>query len=153
MDADFGPRFPHLRPVALGMEVVNSAIGGSYYPVTGMGSGTSANAFLQGTDWSAVLVNSTSGDAVGTITFPTGTVPGSCKTVLYTNGITDNNENSNDVYVGSCGSFSCTGQTCSYNLAPFSVEAMDPSATPTPHPQLFRSAGGHANVSSKREKP
>src|SRR5208337_3980872 len=62
LDSDFGPTFPHLRPVALGTEVVNSAIGGSYYPVTGMPSGTYASAFLQGTHWSAVLVNSTSGN-------------------------------------------------------------------------------------------
>ena len=131
-DADFGPAFPHLRPIAMGQGVVNSAIGGAYYPITGMANGTYANAYLQGTHWSAVLVNSNSVNAAGTITFPAGTVPGSCKTVLYTNGITDNNENSNDVHVGSCASFSCTGQTCSYNLPAFSVEAMDPSATTIP---------------------
>ncbi|MGC2305195.1 hypothetical protein [Candidatus Binatus sp.] len=131
LDSDFGPTFPHLRPIALGMEVMNSAIGGNYYPVSGMPSGTYANAFLQGSDWSAILVNSTSSNSAGTITFPTGTVPGICKGVLYSNGITDNNENSNSVYVGPCASFSCSGQICSYNLPPFSVEAMDPSSTAT----------------------
>ena len=142
-DSDFGPTFPHLRPIALGMEVVNSAIGGSYHPVDGMASGTYANAFLQGTDWSAVLVNSTSTSAAGTITFPPGTVPASCKTVHYTNGIRDNNENSNSVYVGSCTSFSCSGQTCKYNLPPFSVEAMDASSTATYKPHELSTDRGN----------
>jgi hypothetical protein len=151
-DADFGPTFPHLRPIAMGEEVVNSVIGGAYYPIAGMASGTYASAFLRGTHWSAVLVNSTSGNAAGTITFPTGTVPPSCETVLYTHGITDNNENSNYVFVGSCASFSCMGQTCSYNLAPFSVEAMDPSAMPVLHSQLLRSAGGQAATSNEQRR-
>ena len=143
LDSDFGPTFPHLRPIALGMEVVNSAIGGSYHPVDGIPSGTYASAFLQGTDWSAVLVNSTSTNAAGTITFPPGTVPGSCKTVHYSNGIRDNNENSNSVDVGSCTSFSCSGQTCKYNLPPFSVEAMDASSTATSMPHELSTARGN----------
>jgi len=142
-DADFGPAFPHLRPIAMGQEVVNSAIGGVYYPITGMANGTYASAFLLGTHWSAVLVNSTSTNAAGTITFPAGTVPVSCKTVLYTNGITDNAENSNDVHVGSCASFSCTGQTCSYNLPAFSVEAMDPSVATIPKPKAAANSPGN----------
>jgi hypothetical protein len=142
-DADFGPTFPHLRPIAMGQGVVNSAIGGAYYPITGMANGTYASAFLQGTHWSAVLVNSTSVNAAGTITFPAGTVPGSCKTVLYTNGITDNSENSNDVHVGSCATFSCTGQTCSYNLPAFSVEAMDQSATTIPKSKAAANSPGN----------
>ncbi len=131
LDADFGPTFPHLRPQALAMELVNSAMGGSYYPVNTSGiSGVYANAFENNGLWSAVLVNSNSSSVSLTLQFPaSGTLPTTAKTVLYTNGITDNNENSSDVYIGALpGGLSVSGSSVTITLPPFSVVALDPAS-------------------------
>jgi len=131
LDSDFGPKFPHLRPIALAENVINSAMGGSYYPVNISGvSGVYANAFEQGTDWSAVLVNTTSSSIPITVVFPSsGTVPAAAQTVLYSNGMTDNNEDSNDVYVGALpGGLTSSGQKVILTLPPDSIVALDPAA-------------------------
>ncbi len=75
-DSNFGPTFPHLRPIAMGMEVVNSAIGGAYYPVNAP-SGTVINAYLNAGAWSAALVNTTASSITVTLEFPSsgGTMP------------------------------------------------------------------------------
>ena len=125
LDSDFGPTFPHLRPIAQGMEVVNSAIGGAYYPVNAP-SGTVINAYENAGAWSAALVNTTAAPITLTLQFPaSGTVPQTAETVLNTNGITDNAENSNDVYVAALpGGLSTSGQNVTLTLPPFSVVAI-----------------------------
>jgi len=75
LDSDFGPTFPHLRPIAMAQQVVNSAIGGAYYPVKAP-SGTVINAFENAGAWSAALVNTTASPITLTVQFPSsGTVP------------------------------------------------------------------------------
>ncbi len=127
LDSDFGPSFPHIRPIGLGMSVVNSAMGGSYYPVdTSAFSNVYANAFENGGNWSAVLTNGNNSSVKITLQFPsTGTLPGSAETVLYTNGLTDNNENSNSVKIGPLpGGISISGNTLTLTLPPYSVVAL-----------------------------
>jgi hypothetical protein len=125
LDSDFGPTFPHLRPIAQGMEVVNSAIGGAYYPVKAPG-GTVINAYQNAGAWSAALVNTTASPITLTVEFPaSGSVPQTAEAVLYTNGIADNAENSNDVYVGALpGGLTTSGQNVTLTLPPFSVIAI-----------------------------
>ena len=125
-DADFGPTFPHLRPIAMGQEIVNSAIGGAYYPVNAP-SGTVINAYLNAGAWSAALVNTTASSITMTVEFPSsgGTMPQTAETVLYTNGWTDNAENSNDVYVGALpGGLSTSGSNVTLTLPAYSVVAI-----------------------------
>jgi hypothetical protein len=132
LDSDFGPTFPHIRPVGLGMAVLNSAMGGSYYPVnTSAISNVYANAFESGGKWSAALINGNSSSVRITLQFPTtGTLPDSGETVLYTNGLSDNNENSDSVTIGPLtGGVSTSGNTLTVTLPPFSVVALLPSAT------------------------
>jgi hypothetical protein len=125
LDGDFGPTFPHLRPDAMGEEVVNSAITGAYYPVKAP-SGTVINAYENAGAWSAALVNTTDSSITLTVEFPSsGSMPQTAETVLYTNGMTDNAENSNDVYVGELpGGLSISGQNVTLTLPPFSVVAI-----------------------------
>ena len=122
LDGDFGPAFPHLRPTAMGEEVINSAIGGAYYPVQAP-SGTVINAYENAGAWSAALVNTTASPITLTVEFPSsGSMPQTGETVLNTNGMTDNSENSNDVYVGELpGGLSISGQNVTLTLPPFSV--------------------------------
>ena len=125
LDSDFGPTFPHLRPIAMAEEVVNSAIGGAYYPVKAP-SGTVINAYQNEGAWSAALVNTTAAPITLTVQFPSsGTMPQTAEAVLNTNGITDNSENSNDVFVGALpGGLSTSGQNVTLTLPPFSVVAI-----------------------------
>jgi hypothetical protein len=125
LDSDFGPTFPHLRPIAQGMEVVNSAIGGAYYPVKAP-SGTVINAYQNAGAWSAALVNTTASPITLTVEFPSsGTMPQTAAAVLNTNGITDNSENSNAVFVGALpGGLSTSGQNVTLTLPPYSVVAI-----------------------------
>ena len=125
LDSDFGPTFPHLRPIALGEQVVNSAIGGAYYPVKAP-SGTVINAYQNAGAWSAALVNTTASPITLTVQFPSsGAMPQTAEAVLNTNGITDNAENSNDVYVGPLpGGLATSGQNVTLTLPPYSVVAI-----------------------------
>jgi hypothetical protein len=129
LDSDFGTPFPHIRPVGLGMSVMNSAIGGSYYPVdTSAMANVYANAFENAGNWSAVLTNGNNANVRITLQFPaTGTLPASAKTVLYTNGLTDNNEDTNSVKIAPLpGGISISGNTITLTLPPFSVVALPP---------------------------
>jgi len=125
LDSDFGPTFPHLRPIAMGEEVVNSAIGGAYYPVKAP-SGTVISAYQNAGAWSAALVNTTAAPITLTVQFPSsGTLPQTAEAVLNTNGITDNAENSNAVHVGALpGGLSTSGQNVTLTLPAFSVVAI-----------------------------
>ncbi len=129
LDSDFGAPFPHIRPVGLGMSVMNSAIGGNYYPVdTSAMSNIYANAFENGGNWSAVLTNAGNSNVPITLQFPSGgTLPTSANTVLYTHGITDDNEDSNSVTIGPLpGGVSVSGNSLTLTLPPFSVVALPP---------------------------
>ena len=110
----------------MGQEIVNSAIGGAYYPVNAP-SGTVINAYLNAGAWSAALVNTTASSITITVEFPSsgGTMPQNAETVLYTNGWTDNAENSNDVYVGALpGGLSTSGSNVTLTLPAYSVVAI-----------------------------
>ena len=89
-------------------------------------SGTVINAYQNAGAWSAALVNTTASPITLTVEFPaSGTVPQTAETVLYTNGITDNAENSNNVYVGALpGGLSSSGQNVTLTLPPYSVVAI-----------------------------
>lgn len=152
-DFDFGPSTPHLRPIGDTMEVVNAGIQqGSYLFGTtpnsgGGGASDTVSAYNPQSNgsgnWSAVLVNRTSStQAAFTVTFlSTGTLPTSCKALVNTNGITDNNENSNDVGVGSCTNFSCSSHTCQVDLQPYQVVSFVAAASgPTPTPTATATA-------------
>ena len=125
LDSDFGPTFPHLRPIAMAEQLVNSAISGAYHPVKAP-SGTVINAYQNADAWSAALVNTTASLITLTMEFPSsGTIPQTAEAVLNTNGITDNAENSNDVYVAALpGGLSTSGQNVTLTLPPFSVVAI-----------------------------
>ena len=133
LDSDFGPTFPHLRSIAIGEAVVNSAVqqGGTLFAVNGVTSGVVVNPYNSNSSgtgtWSAALVNMNGSAVPYSMTFlTTGTVPASCKATVNVNGITDNAENSNDVAIGACTGFSCSGRTCKVTLQPDQVVAMDP---------------------------
>jgi hypothetical protein len=132
LDADFGPAFPHLRPVAMGEEVVNRAISGAYYPVKAP-TGTVINAYQNAGAWSAALVNTTASPITLTVQFPSsGTLPQTAETVLYTNSIADNSENSNYVHVGPLpGGMTEAGRNVTLTLPPLSVVALEPSSSAT----------------------
>ena len=125
LNSDFGPKFPHLRPIAMGEEVVNSAIGGAYYPVNAP-SGTVINAYQNAGAWSAALVNTTAAPITLTVQFPSsGALPQTAEAVLNTNGLSDNAENSNDVFVGPLpGGLSTSGQNVTLTLPAYSVVAI-----------------------------
>jgi hypothetical protein len=108
---------------------MNSAIGGSYYPVnTSAIANVYANAFENGGNWSAVLTNGNNYSVQITLQFPaTGTLPASAETVLYTNGITDNNEDSNSVTIAPLpGGLSVSANSVAFTLPPFSIVALPP---------------------------
>jgi len=110
----------------MGMEVVNSAIGGAYYPVTAP-SGTVIDAFQNAGAWSAALVNTTAAPITLTVEFPSsgGTMPQNAEAVLNTNGLTDNAENSNDVFVGALpGGLVTSGNNVRLTLPAYSVVAI-----------------------------
>lgn len=134
LDSDFGPTFPHLRSIAIGEAVVNSAVqqGGTLFGVNNVTSGVIVNPYNSNSSgtgtWSAALVNKSGSTVPYSLTFlTTGTVPASCKATVNVNGITDNAENSNDVAIGGCTGFSCSGRTCRVTLHPDQVVAMDPT--------------------------
>jgi hypothetical protein len=132
LDSDFGPAFPHIRPVAMGEEVVNRAISGAYYPVKAP-TGTVINAYQNAGAWSAALVNTTASPITLTVQFPSsGTLPQTAETVLYTNSIADNSENSNYVHVGPLpGGMTEAGRNVTLTLPPLSVVALEPSSSAT----------------------
>jgi hypothetical protein len=131
LDSDFGPRFPHLRSIAIGEEVVNSAIqqGGTLFGVDGGPESVVVNPYNSNSSgtgaWSAAMVNTTGSPVAYSLTFPpTGAPPTICQATINVNGITDNAEDSNKVSVGSCTNFSCSSRTCAVTLQPYQVVAM-----------------------------
>ena len=138
LDSDFGPSFPHLRSIGIGMEVVNSGVqqGGSYYPISSLPTGITASAYNSNNSasgiWSADLVNTTASSVATSLTFPgSGIMPFGCEAVDSAS-IINNNENSNSVTAGTCTAFICAGQTCSVTMQPYQVVAFIPATGPTP---------------------
>jgi hypothetical protein len=135
LDSDF-TTFPHLRPAALGMSVMNSAIMGSYYPVNTSGiSNVFINAYDNSGFWSAVFINGNPTATPIILTLPgTDLLPANAITVLNTNGITDNSEASGSVFVGPLpGGMTPSGRTITLIMPPDSVSAaLEASTTPTP---------------------
>jgi hypothetical protein len=132
---DFAPVWPWYRPVGLAIKLYNSAVQGDYHACTGAPSGVLCAAFLKSGQWTAALSNSNATTTAVTVTFPTGAVPTVGKTILYTTGMTDNNEDSTNVSIGSLvGGVSPSGQTVSVTMPAFAAVALTPGAVPTPTP-------------------
>ncbi len=127
LDSNFGPAFPHIRPVGLAMSLANRAIAGAYYQMdTSSFAGVYGAAFKSGNNWSALLSNSNNRSVSIQIAFPAGTLPSIGETVLYEKTISDNNENSNSVKIGSLsGKITSSGQTISVTLPPLSFVALE----------------------------
>jgi len=128
-DSSFGPTFPHLRPVGWAQALLNRAIGGAYHSMdTSQWPGVYGAAFNQSGSWSAILSNSNNANVTFQVTFPSGgTLPAQAETVLYTNGLADNDEDSNSVTIGALpGGISASGTTLTVTLPPFSVVALLP---------------------------
>lgn len=129
MDSSFGPAFPHMRPIGWAQALLNRAIGGAYHQInTSAWPGVYGGAFNQNGSWSAVMSNSNNASIRFSVTFPAGgTLPSVAQTVLYTNGLADNDENSNSVSIGPLpGAIATSGTTLTVTLPPFSVVALLP---------------------------
>ena len=88
-----------------------------------------ANAFENNGNWSVTLTNRNDFSVLDSFP-PSGNLPATAETVLYTNGITDNNENSNSVTIGPLpGGISVTGNTVTLTLPPLSVVSLLPPST------------------------
>ena len=133
-DSSFGPTFPHIRPIGWAQALLNRAIGGAYHQMdTSAWTGVYGAAFVRNGSWSAIVSNSNNASVRFNITFPTGgALPSVGETVLYTNGLADNDENSNSVTIGQLpGGVSNSGNVLTVTLPPLSVVALLPPATPT----------------------
>jgi hypothetical protein len=129
LDADFGPTFPHLRPTGLALALINRAIAGDYYPMdTSAFGGVYGVAFQTAGHWSAAISNSNSHSVTIAVQFPSGSaLPTSAETVLFTNSMADNNENSNLVKIGPLpGGIATAGQTTTITIPAYSVVALEP---------------------------
>jgi hypothetical protein len=126
--------WPPFRGTGLAVELYNSAVRGNYYPIFGLPSGVHGAAFCPtGQPWcNAVLSNSNPNSNPVSIVFPNGSKPPTRgKTVLYTNGMADNNEATNSIYIGSLpGGVSLSGQQVSFTAPPLSALVLLGGPTP-----------------------
>jgi hypothetical protein len=117
-----------MRPVGWAMALANQVIGGGYYSMdTTNFPGVYGAAFEYANTgkWRALLSNSNNASVLLPITFPSGTLPSAAYTVQYTNSISDNNENSNSVYIRTLpGGLAPSGQTITVTLPPLSLVAV-----------------------------
>jgi hypothetical protein len=128
-DSQFGPAFPHIRPIGLAMALVNRAIAGDYYPMdTAAYGGVRGAAFQAAGHWSAAISNSNGHTVALPIIFPGRAAPPTiAETVLYTHAMADNNENSNSVKIGALpGGITKAARTVLITLPPFSIVALEP---------------------------
>lgn len=131
LSSAFAPVFPWYRPAGLAIELYNRAVRGDYHVCAGAPSGISCAAFSSGGKWTAALTNANSTTTSVTITFPTGTVPSVGTTINYLNGLSDNNEATNTVTIGSLkAGVSVNGQVASFTMPAFSAVALLQGATP-----------------------
>jgi hypothetical protein len=126
-DSDFGPSFPHIRPIGWALALANRAIAGDYHPMaTEKFPGVYGAAFKSVAQWSALLSNANNAEVPIRIGFPDGFPPSIGETVAYTNSISDNNEDSNSVHIGSLrGGIAVSAHTIKLTLPPLSVVALE----------------------------
>ena len=127
LDSAFGAAFPHIRPIGWAMALANRAITDAYYPMdTSNFTGVYGAAFKSGHGWSALLSNSNNRGITIQVVFPNGKLPSIGETVLYSNTLADNNENSDSVKIGSLsGGIAVTGQKVTFTLPPLSLVAIE----------------------------
>jgi hypothetical protein len=126
-DSDFGPSFPHIRPIGWALALANRAIAGDYHPMaTEEFPGVYGAAFRSVGKWSALLSNSNDAEVQMRIRFPDGIPPSIGETVAYTNSISDNNEDSNSVHIAPLlGGITVADQTIKLALPPLSLVALE----------------------------
>jgi hypothetical protein len=136
-----GKVWPWLRPQGLAIELYNAAVGTNqnYYAISNLPAGVIGAAFCSTGQarCRVALANENSSPTAVSITFPSGsTVPTLANTILYTTAMTDANENSDSVYIGSLpGGVSQSGQQVSFTAPAFSAVALlAASQSPTPTP-------------------
>jgi len=144
-DKDFAPVWPWLRPSSLGAKLYNTAVGSgqNYYACTGAPPGITCAAFCSPgqSNCNLALANSNTSSTSVSVAFPPGTTaPPLGYTVLYSSGMTDNNENSNSVTIGELpGGVTVTAQTANFTAPPLSAVVLLES-TPVPTPTLTPTA-------------
>ncbi len=133
VDSSFGPAFPHIRPIGWGEALANKVIAGDYHAMdTSNYTGVYGAAFNNSGNWESLITNSNNATVAMCITYPAGVVPGSAETVLFTNGLADNNEGSDSVTIGPLvGGVSITGQSICFTLPALGEVALETSPTPT----------------------
>ena len=136
---DFSPAWPLFRPNALAIELYNQVANGGYHQCTGAGSGVQCAGFASGSSYTLAMANENQTSQAESVTFPAGTfVPTIGKTILYTNGMPDNNEYPSSgtapVAIGALpGGVSVVGQVVSFTIPPLSAVVLENSGlTPTP---------------------
>jgi hypothetical protein len=133
LSSAFAPVYPWYRPAGLAIELYNRAVRGDYHACSGAPSGIYCAAFLSGGKWTAALASANSTTTAVTITFPTGNVPSVGTTINSANGLSDNNEATNTVTIGSIkGGVSVSGQKASFTMPAYSAVALLQAATFTP---------------------
>ena len=142
-DSQFGPTYPHLRPVGQAIELLNSVIQGDYHACTGAPAGVVCAAFLSGGKWNLAAANSNSTPTAFSVTFPTGTVPSVARTINFTTNIADNNENSNSTTIGPlAGGTSVAGQTVTVTIPAFAPVVLDQAPPGIPALSLAQKNAG-----------
>lgn len=142
-DQAFAPVWPWLDGQGLGIQLYNQAVevngvNGDYHAISGLPSGIVGAAFYNTStnNYQVALVNTNKTSTAVSVTFPNGTnVPTLSQSVKYTTGMTDNNENSNSLSIGSLsGGSSVNGQAVSFTMPGLAAVALlnSSSATPTP---------------------
>jgi len=92
----------NFRPTGLALQMLNSAIGGDYYPIAISGpasNGLSAAAFLSTSGWTAVIASSNATDSTVAITFPASGKPPTRAYLLSAPSMTADNETTSNVQV------------------------------------------------------
>jgi hypothetical protein len=116
-----------VRPSGLAVTLANQAITGNFYPInTTNYPGVTGAAFKSGSQWTALFSNGTASSQTISVTFPAGTIPTTLKQLTYTAGITDNNETSPLVSIGSASITNLGSNTVSFTILPWGAVALLP---------------------------
>ena len=134
LNKSFAPVWPWYRGSGLGLKLYNLAVGTNqnYYPISNLPAGVVGAAFCptgQATCNVALVNENTAAIAGEILTFPNGTtVPTVGKTVLYTSGMTDNNEGTNSLTISALpGGVSVSGQQITFTLPALAAVAIMPT--------------------------
>ena len=141
-DRDFAPSWPWLRPAGLAIELYNSVVSGDYHACSNVPSGIACAAFYNsaGSTWQAAMANSNPTSSPVSITFPAGTVPQFGEQIFYTKGLSDNNEASNSVKIGSL-STKASGQQVSFTIPAYGAVVLAQTLVATPTPTVTSTPG------------